>query len=420
MARRRATSNSTTSNPVASNPVASNPVASNPEPAPAVLAGSDLRGIVGLVQGATAGVLTITEGVHQSVRSTLALSSGAEPDRAGGLTGRIYAALRGFNAGVGHGLQGALGLLEQRLLRAPQAEPHPVRLALLSALNGVLGDRLQAERNPLALAMQLRLGGMPFDEAVLGPADSLRPHALVLIHGLCMNDLQWASSADRGHGEAMAAALGCTPIYLRYNSGLSIAQNGIALAHALQHLQARWPLPLQRISLLGHSMGGLIARSAELHARQLDMSWRSQLRDLLLLGTPNLGAPLERAGYGIDQLLGSLPYARHFARLGQMRSAGITDLRHGHLSADASPVALPADLGCYAVAGVLAKRRSPMSERLLGDGLVPLHSALGTGESGGPALDIPEHRTQVLYGTGHLDLLRSPAARQRMIDWLRD
>lgn len=401
-------------------PAESNLSASKPEPTAAVLTSSDLRGIVGLVQGATAGVLTITEGVHQSVRTTLALPAGAEPDRAGGLTGRIYAALRSFNAGVGHGLQGALGVLEQRLLRAPHAEPHPVRLALLSALNGVLGDRLQAERNPLALAMQLRIGGRPFDEAVLGPADRLKPHALVLIHGLCMNDLQWASSDDHGHGEALAAALGCTPVYLRYNSGLPIAHNGIALSEALQHLQARWPLPLQRISLLGHSMGGLIARSAELHARQQDLSWRGQLRDLVLLGTPNLGAPLERVGHGIDRLLGSLPYARHFTRLGQMRSAGITDLRHGQFSTDASPAALPVDVQCHAIAGVLAKRRSPLSERLLGDGLVPLASALGTGELGAPSLGIPKDRTQVLYSTGHLDLLRSPAARQRMIDWLRE
>ena len=405
---------------IGSNPTSSNPVAAKPELTAAVLASSDLRGIVGLVQGAAAGVLAITEGVHQSVRSTLALPAGAEPDRAGGLTGRIYAALHGFNAGLGQGLQGALGLLEQRLLRAPQAEPHPVRLALLSVLNGVLGDRLQAERNPLALAMQLRLGGMPFDEAVLAPADSLRPHALVLIHGLCMNDLQWASSDDYGHGEALAAALGCTPVYLRYNSGLPIAHNGIALAEALQRLQAHWPLPLQRISLLGHSMGGLIARSAELHARQQGLSWRRQLGDLVLLGTPNLGAPLERIGHGIDRLLGALPYARHFTRLGQMRSAGITDLRHGHLGADAGPVALPVDVRCHAIAGVLAKRSSPVSERLLGDGLVPLHSALGRGEPGGPSLEIATDRTEVLYGTGHLDLLRSLAARERMINWLRD
>jgi len=396
----------------------SKPAKSATPSAPVVLSASDLRAALALAQSAARGVLAITEGVHQSVRSALALPSGAEPDRTGGWTGRVYAALHSINTGVGSGLQRAFTLLEDRLQQQPDAEPHPSRLAMLAVINGVMGDHLHAERNPLALKMQLRAFGQPLERAIAADASAFSAHALVLVHGLCMNDLQWANAADPGHGAALAEAHGCTPVYVRYNSGQPIAENGRELAGALEQLQRTWPVPLQRISVLGHSMGGLVARSAEHHASRDRMPWRGLLSDLLMIGCPHLGSPLERAGFGVDRLLESLPYARHFARLGQLRSTGITDLRHGHVTADATLLPLPAGVRCRAIAGVLARQRSPLAERLLGDGLVPLHSALGHAEDAAHSLQFAKGSTAVLYATGHLDLLRSTTARHRLIGWL--
>ena len=76
-------------------------------------------------------------------------------------------------------------------------------------------------------------------------------------------------------------------------------------------------------------MGGLVARSAS-HQAAAGAAWPRQLRDLVFLGTPHLGAPLERRGRGVD-LLSAPPHARALALLGRTRSAGITDLRHGAL-----------------------------------------------------------------------------------------
>ena len=145
-----------------------------------------------------------------------------------------------------------------------------------------------------------------------------------------MNDLQW-SRGGHDHGAALARDCGFTPVYLRYNSGQHVSINGHALAQQLQGLVDAWPVPLERCVLLGHSMGGLLARSALHYGTQAGLGWRSRVTDLVCLGTPHHGAPLERAGNWIDMLLGATPYAAPFARLGKLRSAGITDLRHGNL-----------------------------------------------------------------------------------------
>ena len=55
------------------------------------------------------------------------------------------------------------------------------------------------------------------------------------------------------------------------------------------------------------------------------------LREIVFLGTPHHGAPLERAGHGVDVLLDATPFSRPFAQIGKLRSAGILDLRHGHV-----------------------------------------------------------------------------------------
>jgi pimeloyl-ACP methyl ester carboxylesterase len=396
---------------------------------------ADLRAAAQLLVEATHGVIDITEGVHQSVHRRLGLPAGASTERTSGLTGQIYRAVRGVTGFVGWGTDAALAALLPLLDQpAGQPETSPQREAVLAALNGVLGDRLQALGNPLALAMAMRVDGEPLNlagESLLARLPQASPRLLLLIHGLCMHDGQWRRDGH-DHGVFLAQTLGATPVYLRYNSGLHTSVNGRELARQLERLVAAWPVPLERITVIGHSMGGLVARSAVAIGRQTGLHWPTLLRELVFLGTPQHGAPLERAGHGADWLLASNPFTAPFARLGKIRSAGITDLRHGHVQ-DADwqgrdrfasgadhrqPLPLPEAVDCFAVAATLAGQRSRLAERLTGDGLVPLDSALGRHDDPARRLEVPSERQCIVYRTGHLDLLSSPRVAAQLQAWL--
>ena len=396
---------------------------------------SDLQAAVRLATQATTGVIGIAEGVHQSVRRKMGMSAGTEPDRTGGLTGQIYRGIRGVTAMVGHGLDGALSTLLPLLDDpATHPEPSPGREAVLAALNGVMGDRLLAQNNPLAQRMELRLAGLalpmerpaPLRERLAGAS----PHLLLMLHGLCMNDTQWLR-AGHDHGAFLAQALGCTPVHVRYNSGLHTSLNGRELAGQLERLVAQWPT-LESITVLGHSMGGLLARAAVFYGRQMGHRWPAQLKHLVFLGTPHHGAPLERAGHGVDVLLSASPFTLPFTQLGMLRSAGITDLRHGHVLDDdwqgrgrfdsphdhRVPLPLPEGVACFTVAATLAPQRGLMADRLTGDGLVPLRSALGQHDEAARRLVFAKDSQRTVYRTGHLELLSSPVVAQQLVQWL--
>jgi len=184
--------------------------------------------------------------------------------------------------------------------------------------------------------------------------------------------------------------------------------------------------------VLAHSMGGLVIRSAVAQARQQALQWPVHLKNIVFLGTPHHGAPLERAGHWVDQLLGATPFSAPFARLAQLRSAGITDLRYGHvLAADWEgrdrfrrtpdsrvPVPLPDGVACYTVAATTAAKRSLLADRLLGDGLVPLHSALGQHDDPARTLAFAKPAQWIAYRTHHMALLHSPAVVQQVERWL--
>ena len=398
---------------------------------------SDLRAITLLATDATTAVTRMAEGVHQSVWRTLGAPSGATPTQARGLTGLIYQSIAGVTQRVGSGMATALTRLEPWLQRMGDlGEESLERAAVLAALNGVMGDRLQAAGNPLATPMTLRFQNRVLDGTEPPQASLVTGKVLLVIHGLCMNERQWTSQhagAPVNHAELLGTALGYTPVYVRYNSGLHVSENGHALATRLEQLVKHWPVPVTELSVLAHSMGGLVTRSALFAASQAGMHWPAVLKNIVFLGTPHHGSPLERAGNWVDVLLGSTPYSRPFAKLGQLRSAGITDLRYGHvLDADwqghdrfrrkpDSRVHLPLSAGvaCFAVAATTAAQRSPVADRLLGDGLVPLHSALGQHDEPKRCLNFAPTHQHLAYRTSHLALLGSPAVAQQLLTWLK-
>jgi hypothetical protein len=394
---------------------------------------SDAVGISQLVTQATLGVTDIAQGVHRSVLSTMGLA-GPVPGRTGGISGLVYGGVRGITRMVGRGVEASLATLAPVIDSPDSSGSSPERQAVLAALNGVLGDQLAASANPLATPMQLRFEGQELPEQPQGHRG--KPlKILLLIHGLCMNDLQWSSlhgGQPHDHGAHLAQALGYTPIYLRYNTGLHTSTNGLELAQLLNQLQASWAAPLASISILVHSMGGLVIRSACHQGAQAGHAWVKRVDKLVFLGTPHHGAPLEKAGNWVDVLLGSNRFSKPFAKLAHIRSAGITDLRYGHVldahwqgknrfqrSPDTRTLLpLPAGIACYTVAATLAAKRSPIQERLLGDGLVPLQSALGQHNDLARCLPFPPDKQFVAYRCNHMQLLNQPQVAQQLVSWL--
>lgn len=414
--------------------------ASAEPPAPATPSKiAQLRGVAKLATQATLGAAKVAEGVHQSVWRSMGVPGGKSQGQTRGITGMVYQAVGGITRLAGAGADAALSAFEP-LMQHLDAEDRSgaqatnTELAVLAALNGVMGDQLAADNNPLATPMALRHQGLVLAAASQPDAAQVNGRLVVLIHGLCMNDLQWASPEAKNGQDlgASLAAVGYTPIYLRYNTGLHISENGALLAEQLAMLAAHWPAPITELSVVAHSMGGLVTRSA-LHVGERDQApWTALVKKLVFLGSPHHGAPLEQAGNWVDVMLGTSMYSRPFKHLAQLRSAGITDLRHGNvLDADwqgrerfargsdpRTPLPLPNRVACHAVAGTLAKPGSVVSEKLLGDGLVPVESALGKHSLREHSLAFKAAHTYLAHNTGHMALLHSAQVREKVLTWM--
>jgi len=397
---------------------------------------SDIRGIAQLATQATEGVTGIVEGVHQSVWTTMGVSGGGEPGRTRGITGLVYRTVRGVTKLVGKGVDTVLARLQPAIDSADDGKPEtPQRDVVFAALNGVMGDRLVADKNPFAIPMSFRFHGERLNMQALLQMFEAKGRVLLLIHGLCMTDHQWHTERDDqvvDHGEALASALGYSPVHLRYNTGLHISENGRELCTLLEQLVAHWPTAIEELTVVAHSMGGLLIRSAFHLAREEALRWPDHLKNIVFLGTPHHGAPLEKAGNWVDQILAGTPYTAPFAKLGHLRSAGITDLRYGHLldedwqghdrfsrtPDDRRIVPLPEGVACFTVAATTATKRTGLADRLIGDGLVPLHSALGQNDDPRRSLEFPEASQHIEYQTNHLELLSSPEITRQMLRWL--
>jgi len=240
---------------------------------------------------------------------------------------------------------------------------------------------------------------------------------LLLVHGLCLNDDHWTRDGHN-HGEALANDLGYTPIYLRYNTGLPVADSGRDLADLLESALQDWPLPVSELAIVGHSMGGLVSRSACHHGSLAGHDWLQHLHKLVTIGTPHHGAPLERGGNWLEYAMDFSPYATPFTRISTKRSAGITDLRHGSITDTMQDfVPLPEDVECYAMAATLGKKCGHVGEKLIGDGLVPLDSALGRHKNPDRTLLFPERHQWIGLETGHLKLLGDPEVYAQLHEW---
>ena len=391
---------------------------------------SDILGLGRLAADAAHGVTGIVEHMHHSVLDTPGLAPFAQ-GLTGDVTRLVYRDVRGGFRLTGKGIGAAAPLVGAESDDRPVSRGREIALAIL---NGVVGDHLVATGNPLALAMRFRRVGQPLTlerRALAEAFPDATSKLVVLLHGLCMSDLQWMRQ-NHDHGAALAHEFGYTPVYLSYNSGLHVSTNGRAFADSLEVLVAEWPVEIEAFVVIGHSMGGLVARSACRYAEETGRVWRKKLNRLVFLGTPHHGAPLERIGNWVDVILGETPYVAAFGRLGKIRSAGVTDLRYGNLLDEdwkghdrfarkpdqRRAVPLPKGVACYAIAATTAETPGGLKDRLVGDGLVPVASALGRHKDTARDLHFPVGRQWVAGETGHLDLLARRDVYEQIARWL--
>jgi len=405
------------------------------------MATNHVRGVGSLVIGAVDTVVAPTEGVHRAVarRTFRVVGPVGVPVRtvhdavAGGVYSSLRLASRVAGAGVRAGVEALAGDRDLRVLEGSDR-----RLKTLAILNAAFGDRFEAAGNDLAIEMQFRHGGRrlrPDPDRVATRVTAPTGRVAVFVHGLAGTERDWCRGRGDdvvpSYGDRLGDELGFTPIFLRYNTGRHISDNGRDLAALLDRLVAAWPVPVDELALIGHSMGGLVLRSACHQGDQARRGWVPLVRHAVYLGSPHRGAPLEKLASRAVAGLGAVAESRPFAELADVRSAGIKDLRFGYLreedwrggdvpwTEDRSTVPLLASATHGFVAATLHRRPDGLSGGSLGDLLVPYASAAPAGWVDPAAAD-PSVRTAVRHvgGLGHFDLLHHPGVYDQIREWL--
>ena len=352
--------------------------------------------------------------IHDSIARGVYRAVGSAGPMAGALTGQ--AASR-FGA-IGH-----------------DAARGPASSMALATLNAFAGDRLGPDLAPLAIRMAVRVDGSDVEPTAHRVRDAFgdaTPKLAVFLHGLAETEKSWLRQASRSepYGRRLQTEFGYTPVYIRYNTGRHVSDSGHDLARLLDDLAAAWPHEIQEILLVGHSMGGLVIRSACHYGAEASATWVRRVRHVFYLGSPHLGAPLARVAGLAGWALGRVPETRPFADL-LTGSSAIRDLRHGYVLDDWAAcdpdgcqhnhrrdVPLLPGASHYAIsAAVSADPESPLGA-VVGDLLVQPASAHGR-RGRHQHIPFPLDQTRGLGGMHHFDLLNHPDVWEAMRSLLR-
>ncbi|WP_158255774.1 alpha/beta fold hydrolase [Amycolatopsis sp. BJA-103] len=295
---------------------------------------------------------------------------------------------------------------------------------LVGVADGLFGRGTSTLERGARQGMTVRVGRRPvgLDERSLAAAfPRATGRVVVFLHGLVETELGWfrGSAPEGDFGARLAGDFGSSPVYVRYNSGRHVSESGAELVALLSRLVAAWPVPVADIVLIGHSMGGLVARSALYQAQERNVSWLSVVTRLVCLGTPHSGAPLERRVAQLTALFGKTTLTAPLTKLFALRSNGIQDLAHGyvhrrqwatepHLSSRADPSPSPGIRRLF-VSATLSRREGSTWGRLIGDLLVtPVLSE-----------ELTEDAEIVwLGGLNHFALLRDDLVYTTLLEWL--
>ena len=303
----------------------------------------------------------------------------------------------------------------------------PTMTFLISVLNGVLGDYLLATHNPLAISINL------YDHYGALQQGDLAGRVVIFSHGLCMNYQDWCNHGQGGIGEKLLAQRdNNTMLYVHYNTGRRISANGRSLANMLEDLVKNNPR-ITSIDLIGHSMGGLVSRSALFYGKQNMHQWFHMVENLVCLGSPHHGAVLERFGFALQDKIGRFPFIKLVSHIVNIRSNGILDLRYGsvrdddwehndarigHVDDNRKPAPLPSHINTFLVAGTLEfENRKNRTLKVIGDYLVSVKSALGEHPNPRYQLKLPESHKAVFYGLNHFEIQYHPEVAEQVAKW---
>jgi pimeloyl-ACP methyl ester carboxylesterase len=404
--------------------------------------GNELRALGELAADAVSATAARVEEMHRAIagRSFSASGAGAVPARvahdgvAAGVYGTVRAATRTLGRATAAAVAAGLPPEKRELSRSRRG-----RLAI-SALNGAFGDRLAEQGSDLAITMAVRHDGRDVPAAATDLSAAFpdaTPRIAVFVHGLCESDESWLLFAEPGsdgapqtYASSLQRDLGHTPLLLRYNTGLHVSENGRRLAELMDDLVAAWPVEIEEIALIGHSMGGLVARSACHHALEDGRAWTGAARQVVSLGSPHIGSPVEQVANVAAWSLAAVGETRPFATMINARSAGIKDMRFGALvdedwrdhDADAllkdtcTQIPLLDGAAHYFVAATVTKDPQAPLGRLAGDLLVLVPSASGRGRT--RRIPFEAEHGHRLGGLTHFRLLNHPAVYEQLHRWL--
>lgn len=310
----------------------------------------------------------------------------------------------------------------------------------VSILNGMFGDYLHQRQNGLAIDMAFMHESQPLTldrSSLLSAYPQAGGKLCIFIHGLCCNERSWlfADDADNpieeSYGSLLQDELGFTSLYLRYNTGRRLAENGEQFARLLGALVLAYPVAIEKIVLVGHSMGGLIIRSACEFANQRgaepDAGWLAHVDKAFYLGTPHEGADLEKLTHAAVAVLDAVPNSitRVIGDVLNLRSQGIKNLRDAQalrpdissmpgMSGDATPWL--DQLQHYLIAGTLHEDPQHLVNQLFGDGLVRVAGAAAQGADGNSRL--PDDHIKVFPGVHHMALAHDRTVYNQIKQWI--
>ena len=393
---------------------------------------SELQGINHLIVDATIGVTDLVEAMHNQIVHPPLLPSTNVQNLITKIANITFKNIRWGTLFVGKTLDKTLGLLNPALGNLKSSDKKDF---ILSILNGVIGDYLAEKENPLEIEMHFvhQSKKITIDKkSIKNSYSNISSKIILMVHGSCMNANLWTRK-NHNHGEILAKETSETLIYLNYNSGKHVSTNGKEFNELLEKLTKNWPVPVEEITIINHSMGGLVTRSALYYGEQAQKSWTNLTKKIVFLGTPHHGSHIERKGNYLDLILESVPYAKPFAKLGKIRSAGVTDLRYGNLVDEdwqyknrfelkkehKKHIPLTKNTEYYSIAAVTGKEKNYIKNRFFGDSLVSVKSALGKHKNRDKNLHFKKENTFTVYENNHSDLLSNPKITEILKNWLQ-
>ncbi len=344
-----------------------------------------------------------------------------------GISGAVYTTVRG-GARVAGATAGAALALAHGGRERRSVSGHPMGALALAFSSGLLGDWVDERAGDLSVPLALTHHGrpVPVETDVLPHAlDEVTGRVVLFVHGLAETTASWGWWPIDDDGEPVPtygrrlADVGWTPLELGYNTGRPVAATGVDLSDLLDRLVDDWPVPVDEIALVGHSMGGLVLSAAGHHAVRSGAGWSQQVRHVVTLGTPHRGSWLAQGAAAASRTLSRVPESRPLADVIDLRSHGIRDLTHGWRPEPDPDVEvrelaelLPHARHTY-VAATLGSRSGHPLTRLVGDGLVHPRSATAPARRGGPNVEVRLHR-----GVGHIRLVHHPAVADDLVTQL--